>query len=126
MSSTISSREALCIAYAHNTRTDQPIATKLAEEILQIGEHLVDDWYDDVEQYLNDHPDEKAAPVATLVAAWAAFRRAGQAGDREAMAIAASIWETGTRVIRGWQASVNAWCAANSRFGACLGEDFEA
>ncbi|GIZ41418.1 hypothetical protein CKM354_000472200 [Cercospora kikuchii] len=109
---TITPLAALLKAYAHNIRADGLIANQLTEEISQIGESHFPNWYDDLEDWLEENPDEKGAPTMKLVGAWAAFKRA-ESEDVKAKDTAASIWETGERLVQGWEDSVNAWVKAN-------------
>ncbi|CAK1358384.1 hypothetical protein CB0940_06999 [Cercospora beticola] len=108
----ISPRTALLKAYAHNIRARGPIANQLTEEIAQIGEAAFEDWYEDLEDWLENNPEEQGAPTMKLVGAWAAFKRAAE-GDDKAKQTAESIWETGNRLVGGWVDSVEAWVEAN-------------
>ncbi|GIZ41377.1 hypothetical protein CKM354_000468300 [Cercospora kikuchii] len=110
---TVDPKTALFIAYAHNINAEGPIANQVTEEITQIGEGAYTNWYDELETWLESYGSENGAPTMKLIAAWAAAKRSGQAGDEEILKMAESIFETGERLVGGWKESVEAWCKAN-------------
>ncbi|PPJ56891.1 hypothetical protein CBER1_02236 [Cercospora berteroae] len=111
--SVVDPKTALLTAYIHNANVEGDITTQITEEMVQIGEASFENWYEELETWLESHSGEKRAPQMKLVAAWAATKCAGQAGDEGAVKMADSIWDTGDRLSPGWKDSVVAWCKAN-------------
>ena len=105
-------KKALLKAYAHAVRS--PHNDSGEDLISDCGHGRYDDWFEIVEKWLDDHSSESGDPETTLIAAWAAHKRAFQAnGDEKDKKCAKELWLTGKEYHVNWDAAITAWEAAN-------------